>query len=343
MAYEKVDVTIIGAGVIGLAVAAEVAEEGRKTYILEKNIRFGMETSSRNSEVIHAGIYYPRNSLKAETCVLGNILLYNLAETQAIAHKKTGKLIVATDATEEKVLEELIERGIQNGVGGLVILSREELKQLEPKVRGVAALLSPSTGIIDSHALMRYLVSKSQGRGAVISYISKVIGIEKVSEGYIVAIEEENFSFVTRVLINCAGLNSDRIAEIAGVNVDKVGYRLHYCKGEYFSVSDSKGRLIRRLIYPVPQSDDTGLGVHVTLNLQGEMRLGPNTRYVDEIDYGVDESQRQPFYEAVVKLLPFIQPDDLQPEIAGIRPKLQEPGTGFRDFVIHHEADKGLE
>jgi L-2-hydroxyglutarate oxidase LhgO len=190
---------------------------------------------------------------------------------------------------------------------------------------------------------MGYLVRKASSQGAAISYESNVTGIEKMSEGYRVTIERDNFSFATRVVINCAGLNSDRIAEMVGIDGDEAGYRLHYCKGEYFSISDSKGRLVRRLIYPVPPEDSTALGIHVTPDLQGRRRLGPDAYYVDEIDYRVDESQRQSFYEAAVKLLPFIEPDDLEPEMVGIRPKLQGAGGDFRDFVINHEADRGLD
>jgi len=337
-------ITIIGAGVIGLAVAAQVAGRGREVYILEKNETFGKETSSRNSETIHAGIYYPEGSLKAETCVAGNALLYELCQRCGIGYRKTGKLIVATEDEEVGKLEALLHRGRSNGARGLTMLSREGIKGLEPNVEAVAAISSPSSGTLDSHALMSCFLSKAKEEGAKFAYKSKVIGIEKLHDGYEVTVENGSkpFSFKTEVLINCAGLNSDKIAQLGGVDINKAGYRLFYCKGEYFSVGNRKNRLIERLIYPVPEPGAGGMGIHAILDVEGRMRLGPNARYVDEIDYKVDESQRGLFYRSVKAFLPFIEDDDLEPEMAGIRPKLQGPGDYFRDFVIRHEQDKGL-
>lgn len=329
---------------IGLAVAAQLAGKGREVYILEKNETFGKETSSRNSEVIHAGIYYPEGSLKAQTCVAGNALLYELCQRYGIGHRKTGKLIVATKDEEVGKLEALLDQGRRNGAHGLEILSRGETKQLEPNVEAVAAIFSPSSGTIDSHTLMRYFISKAQEEGARIAYGSEVIGIEKLSDGYEVTVGDGSgsFAFKTEVLINCAGLKSDKVAQLAGIDIDSAGYRLFYCKGEYFSVGNRKNRLIERLIYPIPEPSTGGIGIHVTLGLEGRMRLGPNARYVDEIDYRVDESQTALFYRSVKAFLPFIEYDDLEPEMAGIRPKLQGPGDDFRDYVISEEKDRGL-
>ena len=337
-------ITIIGAGVIGLAVAAQVAGKGREVYILEKNETFGKETSSRNSETIHAGIYYPQGSLKAETCVAGNALLYELCQRHGIGHRKTGKLIVATKHEEVGKLEALLERGKGNGVDDLAMLSKEEIKELEPNVEGVAAILSPSSGIIDTHALMRFFLNRAREEGAEIAYKSKVVGIERLSDGYEVAVENSSgsFTFKTEIIINCAGLNSHEIAQLVGIDIDEAGYKLRYCKGEYFSVSNSKSRLVERLIYPVPEPSTGGAGIHTVLDVEGRMRLGPNARYVDEIDYKVDESQKGVFYHSVKPFLPFIEYDDLEPEMAGIRPKLQAPGEDVRDFVIRHEQDRGL-
>ena len=337
-------ITVIGAGVVGLAVAAQVSGKGRDVYILEKNETFGKETSSRNSEIIHAGIYYPEGSLKAETCVDGNAMLYEICRRYGIGHRKTGKLIVATEDEDVGKLEELLERGRRNGARGLKVLSRGEINKLEPNIEAVAAIFSPSSGTVDSHALMRCFFSKAQEEGARIAYKSNVIGINRLSDGYEVTVDDESgsFSFKTEVLINCAGLNSDKVAQLAGIDINKAGYKLFYCKGEYFSVGNRKNRLIKRLIYPVPQPVSGGLGIHATLDIEGRMRLGPDARYVDEIDYGVDESQRGLFYSSVKAFLPFIESDDLEPEMAGIRPKLQGPGDDFRDFVIRHEKDRGL-
>jgi len=340
----RVVITIIGAGVIGLAVAAQVAGKHREVYILEMNETFGKETSSRNSEIIHAGIYYPGGSLKAETCVAGNALLYQLCRRYGIGHRRTGKLIVATVDEEVGKLEALLEQGRRNGAKGLKMLSAEEIKELEPNVEAVAAIFSPSSGIIDSHALMKYFLNRAREKGAEIAYKSKVIGIERLSDGYEVTVENSSgpFPFKTEVLINCAGLSADRIAQLGGIDINKAGYKLFYCKGEYFSVGNRKNRLIKRLIYPVPEPSTGGMGIHATLDLEGRMRLGPNARYVNEIDYKVDESQKGLFYRSVKAFLPFIEDDDLEPEMAGIRPKLQGPGDDFRDFVIRHEQDKGL-
>lgn len=341
---DKAEITIIGAGVIGLAIAAQISGEGREVYILEKNEGFGEETSSRNSEVIHSGIYYPEGSLKARTCVEGNALLYEICDESGVGCKKTGKLIVANNGQELQELESLFERGERNGARGLKMLSGNEVKKMEPNIEATAAIFSPSTGIIDSHSLMKYLLYRAKEKGAEIAYKSNVIGIERLSEGYEITIEDGSgiSSFKTEVIINCAGLNSDRIAELVGIDINKAGYKLFYCKGEYFSVGNGKGKLIERSVYPVPEPNLVGTGIHATLDLEGRMRLGPNTRYVDGIDYRVDESQREIFYRSAKSFLPFIEPHDLAPEMAGIRPKLQGPGDEHRDFVIRHEHDRGL-
>jgi len=341
---EHVAITIVGAGVIGLAVAAQVAGKYGEVYILEKNETFGRETSSRNSETIHAGIYYTEGSLKAETCVAGNALLYELCQQHGIGHRKTGKLIVATKNEGVERLEALQERGKRNGVNGLIMLSKKGIKELEPNVEAIAAILSPSSGVIDSHALMKFLISRAKENGAEIAYKSKVVGVERLSDGYEVTVENSSgsFSFKTDIIINCAGLHSDGIAQLAGIDINEAGYKLRYCKGEYFSVSSHKSRMVDRLIYPVPEPGAAGLGIHNVFDVEGRMRLGPNARYVDEIDYKVNESQRGFFYSSVKAFLPFIESDDLEPEMAGIRPKLQGPGDDFRDFVIRHEQDRGL-
>ena len=338
------DITVIGAGVIGLSIAAELSTREKEVCVLEKNETFGLEISSRNSEVIHTGIYYPEGSMKAKMCVQGKSMLYELCERQAIPHRKLGKLIVAADYKEVEKLETLLKNGRRNGVTDLKMLSKREIKILEPHIEAVAAILSPSTGIIDSHALMKYYVRKARENGAIIGYNSKVVGIEKASDGYKVTIEEPtgHFSLMTKVLINCAGLNCDKIAELVGIDTIKAGYKIHFCKGEYFWVGHGKNTLVKRLIYPVPPCKGGGLGIHVTFDLHGRMRLGPNARYVDKIDYAVDISQKKIFYQSALRFLPFMEYDDIEPEMAGIRPKLEEPNGDFRDFVIRHEHDKGL-
>jgi L-2-hydroxyglutarate oxidase LhgO len=340
----RADIAIIGAGVIGLGIAAQVASEHREVYVLEKNETFGQEISSRHSGVIHSGIYYPEGSLKAKMCVAGNHILYELCESYGIGHRRLGKLIVATSDEETGELQTLLERGQRNGAEGLRILSKREIKELEPNVEGVAAILSPATGVIDAHALMKYFIAKAKDGGAQIAYHTKVVGIEKVADEYKVTVEDGTgeFPFITRIVINCAGLHCDKVAELAGIDIAKAGYKLHYCKGEYFSVGSGKNTLVRRLIFPVPPPKLAGVGIHVTFDLEGRMRLGPSIQYVDSIDYAVDDQHKQFFYDSVRRFLPFIEYDDLAPEMAGVRPKLQEPGADIRDFVIRDESDKGL-
>lgn len=324
--------------------AARLAQKYRNVYVLEKNESFGLETSSRNSETIHAGIYYARDSLKAATCVAGNAMLYQICAQHRIGHRRTGKLVVATTTAEIEGLEALLANGRENGVEGLAMITRAQLKELEPNVEAVAAIQVPSSGIIDSHALMRFFLARARENGAEIACLSNAVGIEKVSDGYVVTVEDRqgSFSFRTEVLINCAGLQSDTIAQLAGIDIDRESYRLHFCKGEYFSVGSTKQNLVSRLIYPVPDLGTGGTGIHNVFDIEGRMRLGPNARYVDEIDYEVDASQKEAFCNAVNGFFPFIELEDLEPEMAGIRPKLYGPGESHRDFVIRHEKDKGL-
>jgi len=338
------DITIVGGGVVGLAVAVEVAIKNRQVYILEKNATFGQEISSRHSGIIHAGIYYPEDSLKAKLCVAGNRLLYKLCGEHDIGCRKLGKIIVATSKEEEEELEVLLERGNRNGAPGLRMLSKRELKHMEPNVDGTAAILSTETGIIDSHALMKHLAARANSKGAQIAYMTEVVGIEKLANGYQVRVKDSGgeFSFATRVLINCAGLNSDKVAKLAGIDIDNAGYRLHYCRGEYFSLAGDKRKIVNRLIFPIPPHGITGVGIHVVIDLDGRMRLGPSIHYVDEIDYSITDEHRQFFYDSVKGFLPFIDFDDLQLEMAGIRPKLQGPGEDMRDFVIMEEKDRDL-
>jgi L-2-hydroxyglutarate oxidase LhgO len=338
----EIDVAIIGAGVIGLATAREIAQGKKEVFVFEKNRTFGLETSSRNSEVIHAGIYYPENSLKAKLCVEGKSLLYELCDRHNIAYKKAGKIIVAASENETTQIEKLYEQGIKNGVDDLILLSRTELKKLEPNVAARAGLLSPSSGILDSHTLLKFLYNQAKETGAEFAFSTEAIGIERAGAKYKVQMKDRDgiSAFVAHVVVNCAGLNSDRIAQLAGIDIAKAGYELHYCKGEYFSLSSKYRNLVNRLIYPTPEQ--AGHGIHVTLGLDGRVRLGPNAYYVEEIDYKVNETQKEAFYNSAKRFLPPVELEDLEPELAGIRPKLQGPGEAFRDFVITHEEQAGF-
>jgi len=343
LAMEKTNITIVGAGVVGLAVASELSKFYEDIFVIEKNLSFGEETSSRNSEVIHAGIYYPKDSLKTKTCIEGRQLLYEFCARNNITHKKIGKLIVAIDTNEVKDLENLFKQGLENGVTDLKLLSRAEVRKLEPNVECEAAIYSPSTGILDTHSFMKTLASQLESRNGTIAYNTELIGIDKTKDGFEITVEDKRegiFKFYTRIFINCAGLDSDRVVQMVGLVKDE--YKLKYCKGDYFRVCPSKAKFINQLIYPVPKEDRAGLGIHATLDLAGGLRLGPDDEYIDKIDYNVDASKAKIFYESIHKFLPFIQPQDISPDIAGIRPKLQGPQENFRDFIIKDEVENGL-
>lgn len=342
---EQVDITIVGAGVIGLSIAAQVAGNNRTVLVIEQHDSFGRETSSRNSEVVHAGIYYRPGSLKAQKCIEGNNILYEICKENNIPYKKTGKLIVATEDSEVSQLEELLKNGLESGAEGLRMVKKKEIKQLEPSVEAIAALYSPSTGIIDSHKLMEYFISSAKNKGTDIVYNSEVKDINKEQDGYEVIIRDvdgENFSFLSKIFINCAGLNSDNIARMVGINIEKSDYTLKYSKGEYFRLYNPGRWNISHLVYPVPEKEGVGLGIHLTLDLAGGIRLGPDANYIakEDFDYNVDETKKETFYKSVKKFLPSLKLDDLYPDIAGIRPVLKGSGDDFRDFIIKNEEDK---
>lgn len=340
---EEIKITIVGAGVIGLAVGAELSKKYKDIFIIEKNTSFGQETSSRNSEVIHAGLYYPKESLKARACIEGKGLIYEFCRKNNIPCKRTGKLIVAIDDNEIKELEALYRHGLDSGVKDLRLVSASDIKKIEPNVEARAAILSPSTGIFDTHSFMKSLLFWFENNRGQIAYNTQVTGIDKIKAGFEVSVKdarEGSFKFTTQVLINCAGLWSDKVAGLAGLRKEE--YRLKYCKGDYFRVNSKKAGLVSRLVYPVPKENRAGLGIHATLDLAGALRLGPDDEYVKEINYDIDASKRRAFYESVRGFLPFIEYEDLSVDTAGIRPKLQGESEGFRDFIIKDEVDNGL-
>jgi len=336
------EITIIGAGIVGLAIASELSQE-KEVVVLEKNSNYGQETSSRNSEIIHAGIYYNENSLKAKLCLEGNHLLYDLCNKNNIPHKKTGKLIVATEDSEISQLEELIKRGMNNGVNEIEIISQKEIKNLEPLISAKAALHSKSTGIINTHSLMDFFYAGAHSNNAVFAFNSPVMNIEKQKEIYEVTIKDGNdyFTFTTQIIINSTGLNSDKIAEMVGIDINKAKYKLHFCKGEYFTIKNNNIKL-NHLIFPLPNKKLIGLGIHTTLDLGGSLRLGPNAFYVNEINYDVDESHKKEFFESARQYIPCLKEEDLQPGFSGIRPKLQGKNGDYRDFIISHETENGF-
>ena len=335
---DKIKITIIGAGVVGLAIAADLSREYDDIIVLEKHEKFGLESSSRNSEVIHSGIYYPPNSLKAKLCVEGAELLYRCCEQHSIPYSRIGKLIVATNNFELTELQKLYDTGIQNGVKELRLIENDEINKMEPNVKAKLALYSPNTGIIDSHFLMSHLHRVTGASGALFSFNTEVDFIEKQKNGYVIGIKNDSYKFVSSVVINSAGLAADYVAELAGIDIDKAGYKLSYCKGSYFSYSRKSP--IKMLVYPVPHKDLSGLGIHATLDLSGRLRFGPDAEYVDVIDYKVDTGKKDIFYESTKKYIEGLDKEALKPDMAGIRSKIK--GESIKDFVIKHEVDRGI-
>ena len=336
---EEVEITIIGAGVIGLAIADKLSDSFNNIVVLEKNNSYGQEISSRNSEVIHAGIYYDYGSLKARLCVEGVDCLYRICDKYSIPHKKTGKLIIATEKTELKLLEDFFKKGKKNGARDIVLFEKKDITKMESNTNAIAAIYSPRTGIIDSHSLMKHFLNMAEDKGVLVSYNSDVILLTKEKAGYVVGVKQDNYHFKSKVVINCAGLLADYIAGLTGIDLEKNDYRIKLCKGSYFAYA--KASPVRRLIYPLPHEELSGLGIHVTLDLGSRLRFGPDAEYVQSINYDVDSNKRDIFFEGASKIITNLEKDEFVPDMAGIRPKLQGPGENVRDFVIAHEADKG--
>jgi L-2-hydroxyglutarate oxidase LhgO len=334
---ETIDAVIIGAGIVGLATAARLARSGNNVVVLERHQRHGLETSSRNSEVIHAGLYYPPGSLKARLCVAGRRKLYEIAEKHGVFCRRTGKLLVACAPEEVKKLESLRAQGQANGVEGLEMVDKADIPGLASGVRAVAGLWSPETGIIDTEELMRYFLLKAQEAGAIFLWNSELCGVERKGGVFLLQAKGLGDPIPARCVINAAGLAADRVAALTGLDPEASGCRIYWFKGEYFSL---RRRLsIRPLVYPVPAGH--GLGIHLTVDRQGRHRLGPNAFAVDGQDYGVNPGHRDSFFEAASRYLPDLKPEDLTPGTAGIRPKLSTDGS-FRDFFIAEQSGRGL-
>ena len=339
----EADVVVVGAGVIGLATAAALARCGRSVVVVERNSGVAQEISARNSEVIHAGIYYPTGSLKATLCVAGRKMLYARCAERKIPHRNIGKFIVATEACEIAVLENLRDRGFANGVTGLEIIGPEELNRSEPHVHCEAALVSPETGIVDAHALSLSFLAEAESFGALLALCVEVVAIERSASGYRIRARDASGALSEiecAAVVNAAGLGGDALAKLAGFDVDACGYRLRLCKGDYFALPPACGLRVSALLYPVPA--DAGLGIHIVIDLAGRVRLGPDAEYVDAVRYEVDESKRAAFARAVRRYLPALDAASLTPDFAGVRPKLFGPGEPFRDFVVREESEAGF-
>jgi len=336
---ERVDCIVIGAGVVGLAVARRLALEGREVVVLEAEEAIGTHTSSRNSEVIHAGIYYTPGSLKAKLCVQGKLALYRYCEEHGVAHRRCGKLIVAASDVQCPALEKLHAQAQANGVGDLQWLNGAQALAMEPQLACVAALFSPSTGIIDSHGLMLAYQGDAQARGAAIALRSPVQGGRVGGDGVELDVGgAQPMRIQARVVVNSAGLHAQKMAAaLQGFPADRVPPN-YYCKGNYFSLAARAP--FSRLIYPVPEA--AGLGVHLTLDLAGQARFGPDVEWVDAIDYRVDPRRADAFYREIRRYWPRLADGALQPAYSGIRPKIQARGEPARDFLIEGPIDHGI-
>jgi L-2-hydroxyglutarate oxidase LhgO len=336
---DQIECVVIGAGVVGLAVARALAERGHEVIVLEATEAIGTGTSSRNSEVIHAGIYYPRGSLKAALCVLGREMLYEYCAARGVPHQRCGKLLVATARNQIPQLMALEARGRENGVLDLIRLSGADAQELEPELQCVEAVFSPHTGIVDSHQLLLALQGDAERDGAVCAFHSPVESIEYVAGRFTISVGGSSPSTLSAAcVINSAGLFANSIAcKIRGLDARHVP-PLYLARGNYFSVS---GRApFSRLIYPMP--NEAGLGVHLTLDLGGQTRFGPDVEWVDAINYDVDPRRADAFYAAIREYWPSLPDDALQPAYAGIRPKLSGPGEPAADFLIQGPAAHGV-
>lgn len=327
----EVECVVIGAGVVGLAIARTLAQKGHEVLLLEAESAFGTQTSSRNSEVIHAGIYYPANSLKAISCVQGKAMLYDYCRQRGVNQRRVGKLIVATSDEQLAVLESYKDQGMANGVDDLMLLSKAELHQKEPEVRGLAALWSPSTGIIDSHGLMLSLLGDFENAGGTLATRSPVSRYRSLAQGFEVevVVDEKPMRVRSRWLVNSAGHGALTLAAASGVPYPAKNY---YQAGHYFSYSGKPP--FNHLVYPVAEAGT--LGVHSTLDLGGQMKFGPDVDWRDHLDYsfGSIEVRQKYFEERVRKYYPGLESKRLQPGYVGIRPRITGPGEANVDFVI---------
>ncbi len=356
----EVDVIVVGAGVVGLAIAARLSQQFDSVLIIDKNKHFGEETSSRNSEVIHAGIYYPKHSLKARLCVEGKHRLYEYCQQRHIPHHNIGKLIVAQSEAEVQVLQTTLEKAVANGVEDCRWVSATELKHREPALAAHSALLSPSTGIVDAHSLMQSLLAEAESNGAWLVAQTHMTHAEPTNNGLTVTMNSqgEAMRLGCRYLINSAGLHAVNVAHsIEGLNKQSIP-TLHLCRGHYFAYQGKSP--FSQLIYPVPDPQGIGLGIHGTLDLGHQLRFGPDTQYIEQIDYAFPDIQgptsgaisaysnelpptlKDQFVAAIRRYFPSLDPLKLSPAYAGIRPKLQGPHDSVQDFMIQNNKDHGL-
>jgi L-2-hydroxyglutarate oxidase LhgO len=332
---ERLDCIVIGAGVVGLAIARALAISGREVMVLEAARAIGTGTSSRNSEVIHAGIYYPTGSFKARMCVAGRKRLYEYAEKNGVEHRRLGKLIVATSAAEVPALKKYEQQALANGVDDLRWPELDEIRTLEPSVRCVAGIFSPSSGIVDSHGLMQSYRADLEASAGMIAFGAAVVGGALGEDAVELEVDgETRMSISARTVVNSAGLEAQAVStRLAGVPAESIPARF-LAKGHYFSMT---GRTpFRHLVYPVANS--AGLGTHVTLDLGGKAKFGPDVQWLDVVDYSFDETRKQDFLDAIRLYYPEMDESRLQPAYTGIRPKISNAGQPAADFCIRGPA-----
>ncbi|WP_112662060.1 NAD(P)/FAD-dependent oxidoreductase [Microvirga flavescens] len=334
------DVLVIGAGVVGLAIARALAIRGHAVIVAEATGGIGNGISSRNSEVIHGGMYYPAGSLKARHCVTGRRMLYAFCESHGVPYRRCGKLIVATNEREQAKVEAIHAQGLANGVEGLSFLTGEEARRLEPNLSCTGALFSPETGIVDTHALMLALQGDLESAGGVIAFHAPVARIAHKGTGWTVHVGgAEPAEIAVDATINAAGLGAQALARQVDAYPQERVPRLVLAKGHYFGCSGKPA--FSRLIYPAPV--DGGLGTHVTLDLAGRMRFGPDVEWIESEDYEVDPQRAESFYASIRRYWPGLPDGALMPDYAGIRPKLTGPGEPAADFLIDGPAEHGLD
>jgi L-2-hydroxyglutarate oxidase LhgO len=337
---EKIDIVVIGAGVIGLSIARTLALSGRSVIVVEQENAIGTHTSSRNSEVIHAGIYYTPNSLKALLCVRGNKMLYKYAKERGIIAKPVGKLIVATSENEISKLQALQQNAVLNGVNDLELLNKTDIKHMEPKIRAKAALFSPSSGIVDSHAYMLSLQGDLENAGGIVVFNCPVNGGHvDDTEITIFLGGKEPMSLRANMVVNAAGLWApDVCRKFIGFPTQHIP-KSYFARGNYFSLSGIAPPFTH-LIYPVPE--EAGLGIHATLDLAGRVRFGPDVEWIDGIDYTINANRGDIFYSAIRKYWPELKDGSLSPSYSGIRPKITGPGVMSADFIIQNSQTHGV-
>ena len=336
-----VDAVVIGAGVVGLACAYELSRRLDTVVVIEREVGPGREISSRNSGVVHAGIYYPKDSLKTKLCIEGKERLYRWCEARDVPHKHTGKLIVATSAEDESRLRKIAKHAAEVGAGELRLMSGREATEQEPELRCELALHSPTSGVVDVHEFIASLVREIHEADAATVYQTELESVERVSGGWIIRTTDtmgREAELETTRIVNAAGLSALDVARATGLAESEIPWRLYPCKGSYFALGSGAPPTRNSLIYPLPEGG--GLGVHITADISGARRAGPDAEFIDEIDYTVDESRIERFANAVARYIPAIRPEHLTPDYSGIRPKLVGPEGGFADFVVANPSSQ---